>query len=58
MYGIKLTLILAVAFGLVVGVLSYFFYFKKTNTPNPIKKAGILAAIVAALTILIGVVTE
>lgn len=58
MYGIKLTLLLAVSFGTLVSVLSYFFYFKKTNIPKPVNKALILGAITAALTIIIGVITE
>lgn len=53
-----ITFIIAAVFGVAVGCLSYFFYFKKTQTPQPVKKAAIIAAVTAGLTIIIGIITE
>lgn len=58
MYGFPLTLLIALLFGVVVGLASYFFYFKKTDAPKPVKKAAIMAGIVFILVIVIGLITE
>lgn len=53
-----LTFEIAAGVFVVFGCLSYFFYFKKIQAPNPIKKAAILGGVSAVLTIIIGWITE
>lgn len=58
MYGFPLTLLIALLFGAGVGLASYFFYFKKTDAPKPVKKAAIMAGVAFILTIVIGLITD
>jgi len=57
MYGLPLTIVMALSVGLAFGLVSYFTYFKK-EMPNPKKWALGVGGISAFITFLIGILSE